>query len=817
METVVDRDAYVSRMRFRVLGPVTAESNGQDVSLGGPKQRAVLAMLVAGAGEPVSMDRIIDGVWGDDPPGSVETSIHSYVSNLRTALGGGIERVGAAYRLEAAPDEIDAALFQSLLDDGRSLVPTNAAKAAETLRVALSLWRGRPYADLDGFPGLDAEVRRLEDLRLVAVEARIDADLAIGRHGPVIGELEALTSEHPLREGFRARHMIALYRDGRQAEALRAYQRTREVLVEELGVDPSPELQRLEERILAHDPDLLRASDVVTQDVAFLFTDLESSTVLWETRPEQMREALTRHDEMLAKAIDDAGGRIVKHTGDGVLAVFPDAAVSARAAVEAQRSLLAIDWGSLGDLKVRMGIDAGEVESRGGDFFGPPLNRAARFMSAAHGGQILLTEQAQDSLRREPGVQILNLGEYRFKGLGAPQQVYQLVAEGLPSQFPEPRVDGPTVEAGREFGDAIRGYEIRERIGAGRFGVVYRAYQPSVGREVAVKVIRPEFANHPEFVRRFEGEARLVAKLEHPHIVSLYDFWRDHEGAYLVMPYLAGKSVAAHPYGVMTLEHALPILRQAGAALAYAHRQGVVHRDLKPANLLLDAEGNAYLADFGVAIRAVERAARIRPTSQVYRAPEDLDGEALDPRADVYSFGAVATELLTGQFPSGDGSDQLPEAVAEALAQATAADRADRFPTVDTFLAALEAAADPGSVSAPTRAFVRNPYKGLAAFDVADARDFFGRDLEIEHLVNLVASDDSSWWWARRVLGNRRWCGPGWCLPCSRANRRRWWRPWFRVGTHSTSWRQSWRSSPPNRWVTRPLSCGPMNTGSCGW
>ena len=453
--------------------------------------------------------------------------------------------------------------------------------------------------------------------------------------------------------------------------------------------------------------------------------------------------------------------------------MFPDAVASARAAVEAQRSLLATDWGSLGDVKVRMGIDAGEVESRGGDFFGPPLNRAARFMSAAHGGQILLTEQAQDALRREAGIQILNLGEYRFKGLGAPQQVYQLVAEGLPAQFPEPTVDGPTPDSGREFGDAIRGYEIRERIGAGRFGVVYRAYQPSVGREVAVKVIRPEFANHPEFVRRFEGEARLVAKLEHPHIVSLYDFWRDHEGAYLVMPYLSGKSLAAHPYGAMTLGQALPMLRQVGSALAYAHRQGVIHRDIKPANLLLDAEGNAYLADFGVAIRAVERAAKIRPTSQMYRAPEDLEGEALDPRTDVYSLGAVATELLAGAFPMPDGFGGLPEAAVTALETATAADRSDRYPSVDSFLAALEAATDPSAVVGQAPAFVRNPYKGLAAFDVTDARDFFGRDLEIDQLVQLVADERfvvvvGPVWFGQVVAGSGR-AGAGAALGCTGA------------------------------------------------
>ena len=611
------------------------------------------------------------------------------------------------------------------------------ARAGDTLRAALALWRGRPYADLDHIPGLEAEVRRLEELRLIAVELRIDADLATGRHEAVIGELEALAAEHPLREGFRARHMLALYRAGRQAEALRAYQRTREVLADELGIDPSPELQQLEERILSHDPDLATPQATVTQALAFLFTDLEGSTVLWETRPEHMRTALAQHDELLAKAIEEHGGRVFKHTGDGVLTVFSDTPAAARAAVAAQRRLADAAWSGIDPLKVRMGIDAGEAEARGGDFFGPALNRAARIMASAHGGQIVLSAAANDALQHEAGIQILNLGEHRFKGLGAPQQVYQLVADGLETSFPSLRTDAAAPDSGRHFGDSIRGYEIRERIGAGRFGVVYRAYQPSVGREVAVKVIRPEFANHPEFVRRFEGEARMVAKLEHPHIVSLYDFWRDHEGAYLVMPYLAGQSLAG--LGSLPVDRVAPILRQVGSALAYAHRQGVIHRDIKPANLLLDSEGNAYLADFGVAIRAVERASGIRPTSQMYRAPEDREGEALDARTDVFSLAAVALQMLTGAEPSQDGIDGLGSELTRVFRSALADDREARPASVDRFLEAFERATG-GVVSAPvTPMVVRNPYKGLAAFDVDDARDFFGRDTEIELLVDLVA------------------------------------------------------------------------------
>ena len=738
-QAMTDPDRYVQDVEIRVLGPIEVLIERQPTTLGAPKQRAVLGTLTSDIGNVVSVDHLVNSVWGEAPPPAVRRSLHTYISNLRSVLGGNIERAGNGYRLTADPSAVDANVFERTTDEGRSSLSANPSRAADTLRAGLSLWRGRPYADLIDVPGLQDEIRRLEDLRGLAVEARIDADLAIGRHRAVIGELETLTAEHPLNEGLRARHMMALYRDGRQADALRAYQKTREMLATELGLDPSPELQQMEERILLHDPDLLAAGDSRMEEIAFLFTDLEGSTALWETRPEQMRDALTRHDEIISDAVAEAGGRVFKHTGDGVLAAFATAAEAAAAGSAAQRVLHAAEWGTIGPLTVRMSVDVGEVDVRGGDYYGAPMNRGARLMSSAHGGQIVLSASAHQQLEHLAGVQIKNLGEHRFKGLGAPQQVFQLLVPELANEFPALRTDA-AAPSGREFGDAIRGYEIRERVGVGRFGIVYRAYQPTVGREVAVKVIRPEFANHPAFVRRFEAEARTVAKLEHPHIVSLYDFWRDHEGAYLVMPYLAGKSLAGAPYGAMPDDRVGPILRQIGAALSYAHRQGVIHRDVKPANLLLDGDGNAYLADFGIAVRAVEQATGLLSSSQAFRAPEDRDGGAIDERADVYSLAGVSAEMLTGTPPPEADLSSLTTELRAVIERGMETDPANRFSTIDEFMTSFAEASGEHGERMAVRVPTRNPYKGLAAFDESDARDFFGRDTEITALLTLVAS-----------------------------------------------------------------------------
>lgn len=244
-------------MRFSVLGTMRA---GDGLNLGGPKQQLVLARLLCEPNRPVPTDTLVQGLWGDDPPGSARHTVQSYVSELRMLVGDVIQPEGRGYRVHVDATSLDSLEFEALISEGHSLRGTDAEAASTILRRALDLWRGTPFLGLDDHGLLDAERRRLDELRLTAFESRIDADLALGRHNDLIGELDTLTEENPYREELRAQHMVALYRSGRQAEALRAYQRTRAVLGDDLGIDPSPRLRRLEEQMLVQDPDLLLAT-----------------------------------------------------------------------------------------------------------------------------------------------------------------------------------------------------------------------------------------------------------------------------------------------------------------------------------------------------------------------------------------------------------------------------------------------------------------------------------------------------------------------------------------------------------------------------
>jgi DNA-binding SARP family transcriptional activator len=261
-------------IEYRLLGSLEALEEGRSLTLGASRQRAVLAWLLLHANEVVPVGRLIDELWREDPPETAANILQGYVSDLRKVLGReAIETVGYGYLIRADAFSIDLRRFEALADEGiEALDDDRPREAAEILRRGLDLWYGPALADLLDEPLAAVAVRRLEELRLTALEKRIDADLACSRHGQVVAELASLVEEHPLRERFRAQLMLALYRSGRQADALASYQAGRSILAEELGIDPGPALQSLEQGILEQD----RSLDLVDGDEEGL-RDLEAS------------------------------------------------------------------------------------------------------------------------------------------------------------------------------------------------------------------------------------------------------------------------------------------------------------------------------------------------------------------------------------------------------------------------------------------------------------------------------------------------------------------------------------------------------------
>lgn len=245
-------------MEFRVLGPLEVRVDGDAVPLGGRRPRALLAVLLLHPNEVVPADRLIEELWGEDSSGRAAAALRVNVSRLRKAIPQDVLATRSpGYVLRVAPDELDLHRFERLVDEARGLLARGlAVDAAERLREALSLWRGPALADVAYESFAQAAIARLEEIRLTAVELRVDADLALGRHNEVVAELETLVAEHPLREHPRRSLMTALYRSGRQAEALDAYRAARRAFVDELGIEPSPALQELERAILRQDQSL---------------------------------------------------------------------------------------------------------------------------------------------------------------------------------------------------------------------------------------------------------------------------------------------------------------------------------------------------------------------------------------------------------------------------------------------------------------------------------------------------------------------------------------------------------------------------------
>jgi DNA-binding SARP family transcriptional activator len=315
-------------MDFRILGPLEVVDQGRTLGLGGPRQRALLALLLTHANNVVSSDRLIDELWGTDAPGNATNALQYHVSQLRKALApsDAIATQDPGYVIHVTPEELDLLRFERLREAAKDGEPDQALRL---LREALALWRGPALGDLAHEEFAQVEIQRLEELRITTLEQRIDAELTLGLHRDVVSELESLVRAHPLRERLCAQLMLALYRSGRQAEALDAYREMRRVLVEELGLEPSPALQELEQAILRQDealsPDRVSPETSAHAVVVLAADSSPLAGVLAIAEPLVLRPAreliivrLLRDADGLARATAELRERRVELTGRGV-------------------------------------------------------------------------------------------------------------------------------------------------------------------------------------------------------------------------------------------------------------------------------------------------------------------------------------------------------------------------------------------------------------------------------------------------------------------------------------------------------------------
>ena len=454
--------AAPSRLDIRLLGPVSVAVDGREVPIGSPKQRTLLAMLVLS--HRASVEALAEVLWREGAPASVAATIHTLVSRVRRILEGPergitIRSEGGGYLIEMDPGLLDVNRFHEHAAAGRTAAADGAwSEAADRLRRALSLWRGSALADLVDHDFARIAAVRLDEARVGIVEDLAEAELVLGRPAKALAVLEPFVAEHPFRERLREQQMLALYRLGRQAEALAAYQDLRKTLAEELGLDPTPALQTLEREILlqsasldasalspkttdpAPPPPASPVEPVLTGTLAFLFTDIESSTSRWEGDRRAMGADLARHDEILSGAVEAQGGQVFTHTGDGIGAAFPTASAALAAAVGGQQGLAKASWEGTAPLTVRMAIHAGAAEARAGTYLGPTLNRTARLLDEAQGGQIVCSQAAADLTQDDlpDNVAVVELGQRSLEGLSRPETLWQVLHPDLVQLPPEP-------------------------------------------------------------------------------------------------------------------------------------------------------------------------------------------------------------------------------------------------------------------------------------------------------------------------------------------------------------------------------------------
>jgi DNA-binding SARP family transcriptional activator len=438
-------------VRFRILGRLEVDAAVDHPALRRHKPRALLALLLLHRNEVVSRDTLLDGLWGESPPPRALGSLQNYVSHLRRALGDDVlVTQPPGYVLRVGADELDLDWFERLVAEASG---KDAAERAERLRSALALWRGPPLADFTYEAFAQTAIARLEELRLTALEERIDADLELGRHAELVGELEALVAEHSLRERLRGQLMRALYRSGRQSEALDVYRDGARLLREELGLEPSEELRRLERAILEHDASLAAEerpapapapAPTVRKIVTVLFADVVEGTPPATTLdPEALRDVMTRFFAAMRAVIERHGGTIEKYSGDAVVAVFgvptaheDDALRAVRAGADMQAALSKLNESLERDrgvrLDMRVGINTGEVvagdPSAGPLVTGEAVNVGKRLQEDAAPGDVLLGPVTLSLVR--DFVEAAPIGALELRGRTEPLPAFRFVRLG---------------------------------------------------------------------------------------------------------------------------------------------------------------------------------------------------------------------------------------------------------------------------------------------------------------------------------------------------------------------------------------------------
>jgi DNA-binding SARP family transcriptional activator len=492
------------RLEIRLLGPLEVEREGTPLALGGPKPRALLSALALEVGRVVSVDSLVESLWPGHAPDTASHAIQVYVSQLRKVVGTDVivTRV-PGYVLELDTESVDVHRFVRLAGEGRDVFAGgDPAAAAAAFRDALALWRGPALADFTYEPFAQTEIARLEELRLVAVEERVDADLALGRHAELVSELEALVDSQPLRERPRAQLMLALYRSGRQADALAAYRSARETLVDELGIDPGPELKALEAAILRQDESLLleeaaeaRPAMQFRRLVTVLVVDVVESLALAEALDaEALGQVLRRYNGTVSDALERHGGTVERHAGDAVTAVFgvpvsheDDALRAARAAVDIRSGIAELNEQLVRQhglrLEIRIGIEAGEVVASPTDarqrlVTGEAVGIAAKLEQAAGTDEIVVGAVAGRLI--DHAAELDPLGDLELAGRRLPVHAYRLLALTPVTAAFHTRTEAAFVGRKRELARLRGALEQARETGTPRVALVIGA--PGVGK-----------------------------------------------------------------------------------------------------------------------------------------------------------------------------------------------------------------------------------------------------------------------------------------------------------------------------------------------